>query len=113
MNIRFAFATIVCLCSFAAAEEPFADVSLKQAKADAREKDRVVMIDFYTTWCGPCKQLDKTTWKDEDVQKWLGKHVVAIGLDAEQHEKTASKYNVHAYPTILFIKPDGEEIDRI
>jgi thioredoxin-related protein len=105
---------VVCLFNVAAhEEEPFHDLSFDAACKLAGEQNKVVMIDFYTTWCGPCKMLDKNTWSDRTVQKWLGEKTVSLKLDAEKEVSLAKKYRVSAYPTILFIKPDGEVIDRL
>jgi thiol-disulfide isomerase/thioredoxin len=94
--------------------KPFRDLTLDQAfSAVAKEKKPIVLIDFYTTWCEPCKRLDATTWKDEDVRKWLGETAVCLKIDAEKQEALANTYRVNAYPTILLLRPDGTEVDRL
>src|ERR1043165_4916001 len=95
------------------AEAPFSDLKFDQALAAAKKDGKVVMIDFFTTWCVPCKQLDKTTWPDPEVQKWVGEKTVALKMDAEKELELAKKYNITGYPTILFLKPDGQELGRI
>jgi thiol-disulfide isomerase/thioredoxin len=95
------------------ADAPFQDIGLDQAFAAAKKDGRIVMIDFFTTWCAPCKRLDKLTWPDKDVQEWVAKMAVAIKLDAEKEVEIAKRYHVESYPTILFLKNDGSEIDRI
>ena len=95
------------------AEAPFSDLKFDQALAAAKKDGKVVMIDFFTTWCVPCKQLDKTTWPDPEVQKWVGEKTVALKMDAEKEVELAKKYNITGYPTILFLKPDGQELGRI
>jgi thiol-disulfide isomerase/thioredoxin len=94
-------------------EGPFQDLTLDQATAAAARDKKVVMIDFFTTWCGPCKKLDKKTWTDPEVQKWLGEHVVALKMDAEREVELAKKHRIDGYPTMLFLKADGTELDRI
>jgi thiol-disulfide isomerase/thioredoxin len=95
------------------ADAPFQDIALDQAFAAAKKDGKIVMIDFFTTWCAPCKRLDKITWPDKDVQEWVTKTAVAIKLDAEKEVEIAKRYHVESYPTILFLKNDGSEIDRI
>lgn len=96
-----------------AGEGPFRDLSFKEACAAAETREKIVLIDFYTTWCGPCKLLDQTTWKDDKVRRWLRNRTIALKIDAEKEKKLTEKYRVKAYPTILLLKPDGTEIDRL
>jgi thiol-disulfide isomerase/thioredoxin len=96
-----------------AAEAPFQELTFDAALAVAKRDSKVVMVDFFTTWCLPCKKLDKTTWKDADVQKWIGEKTVALKVDAEKEVDLAKRYSVGSYPTILFLKPDGGELGRI
>ena len=97
----------------AQAQVTFRKLSFEKACSLARSSKKQIMIDFYAEWCGPCKRLDQTTWKDANVQTWLSNRLVCLKVDAEKNAKLASKYKVEAYPTILFLKPDGSEIDRI
>jgi len=92
----------------------FRDLSLDRARQAATDGGkRLVVVDFYTVWCGPCKKLDETTWKDQSVRDWLSKEAVSIKVDAEKDEKLAAKYRINAYPTVLLVRPDGTEIDRL
>ena len=73
----------------------------------------MVMIDFFTTWCGPCKKLDAVTWKDEAVVKWLTERTVPLKIDAEQEEALAGRFKLDAYPSLVFVQPDGKELGRL
>ncbi|MFN0242163.1 MAG: thioredoxin family protein [Planctomycetota bacterium] len=95
------------------AERPFSDLSFDAALASAQKYQKVVMIDFFTTWCAPCKQLDRITWKDPKVIEWLEKSCIALKIDAEEEVALAKRFEVRGYPTILFVKPDGTVIDRL
>jgi len=95
------------------APDTFRALNFDQAKSAAQEEKKVVLIDFFTTWCVPCKKLDETTWKDEGVVKWLGEHCVALKLDAEKNAELAKSFHVEAYPTVLLLKADGSVIDRL
>jgi len=109
------FATMLLALTIApsCAEGPFRDSTLDQVLAAAKQEGKVVMIDFFTTWCGPCKKLDATTWKDPGVQKWIAEHAIALKLDAEKEVELASSHRIKAYPTVLFLKPEGSELGRI
>jgi thiol-disulfide isomerase/thioredoxin len=91
----------------------FLNLPIDRALAKAAEQRRVVLIDFYTTWCGPCKLLDSTTWKDERVIALLEQEAVPLKVDAEKEAVLSQKYAINAYPTILLLRPDGSVLDRM
>lgn len=86
--------------------------SFEEAMDKAKEKNRPVMIDFYTDWCSWCKQLDRTTYADATVMK-RAEEFVSIKIDADDQRPLAARYKVGAFPTILFINPEGIEIHRV
>ena len=68
----------------------------------------VAMVDFWATWCGPCKMLAPVI---EDISaKYDGKAVVAK-VDVDENQALAAKYGVMSIPTVIFFK-DGKEIGR-
>ena len=92
----------------------FRKLTLDQARQAASESGKkLVLVDVYTTWCAPCKKLDETTWKDPRVLEWLTREAVCLKVDAEKDEPLAEKYRIKAYPTLLLLRPDGSEIDRL
>ena len=83
------------------------------AKSLATKSGRLIMIDFYTDWCGYCKKLDQTTYLDATVNQAATK-IVAVKVDAEREgRQLATKYEVGSFPTMIFIHPDGTEYGRI
>jgi len=92
---------------------PFSNLSFAAASKQAAQTGKIVLVDFYTTWCGPCKLLDKTTWTDTAVIQLLEQKTVALRIDAEKEAALAQRYKIQAYPSVLLIKPDGTEIDRL
>lgn len=105
-------ATLFASAASASAEAPFFDGTFDDACKTAREKGKVVMMDFYTTWCGPCKMLDRYTWPDQSVQNWMNERVVALKVDAEKNRPLAARYQIRSFPTMVFIRPDGSELGR-
>lgn len=85
------------------------------ALQEAKQKNKLVMADFYTDWCGWCKKLDKETYTNPEVIE-LSAQVVPIKINAEKDSGPTlrEKYNVSGYPTIVFINPQtGERFARI
>ena len=58
-------------------------LTFSQVQDSLRHHPKKVFIDVYATWCGPCKKMDKTTYKNEEVVKYLNDNFYAIKLDAE------------------------------
>ena len=69
--------------------------------------DSLVVIDFFATWCGPCKMLSPVL---ENVSNVLN-NVEFIKVDIDQFNELASQYKVQSVPTIVFVK-NGNEINR-
>ena len=114
LGLFIAWGTSAMATAGGADEGPFRDLSLDRARQAAADGGkRFVLVDFYTVWCGPCKKLDETTWKDQGVRDWLSKEAVCLKVDAEKDEPLAAKYRINVYPTLLLLRPDGNEIDRL
>lgn len=77
--------------------------------AKARVENRIVFVDVYATWCGPCKLLKKTTFVNSEVAEFFNANFINTAIDGETKEGLAimERYDVRAYPTMLFVRPDG------
>ena len=83
------------------------------ALSRASHEKKVLMVDFYTDWCGWCKRLDQTTLSDPRVQRTLHQ-LVSIKLNADKEGRAAAqRYRVEGYPTIVFVDGSGSEVGRI
>ena len=88
----------------------------------AKKQNKHLIVDFYTTWCGWCKRMDKDTYTNSEVKKLLTNNYVAVKLNAESSKnlsingkntterQVAQDFKVSGFPTTCFLKPDGERI---
>jgi thiol:disulfide interchange protein len=86
---------------------------LDQALSKAKTSKKLVMVDFYADWCGPCHTLDEVTWQDSKVQSWLREKTIAVKIDVDKDGELAAKYGASSIPLIVFLKPDGSEVGRL
>jgi thiol-disulfide isomerase/thioredoxin len=86
-----------------------------EIKAKAQKEKKMIFIDAYTTWCGPCKMLDAQTFKNEEVGKFHNATYINYKMDMEKGEGPAfaQEFKVAAYPTMLFFSKDGELAHRL
>ena len=94
----------------------FHDLAFDQAAERAAAENKLVFVDFFTTWCVPCKEMDATTFEDSEVAAWLAEHTVALKVDAEANETNealAKRFGVRSFPNYVFIAPDGKLMERI
>jgi len=78
-------------------------------KSEVLESDLPVMVDFFATWCGPCKMVSPIV--DQLSGEYEGK--IKVGkLDVDQAQDLAGKYGVMSIPTIMFFK-GGEKVSQI
>lgn len=71
--------------------------------------EKLILIDFYTTWCGPCKRMDKEVFTDSLIIKKIKSNFISLKVNAEEGQgiTLAKKYNVASYPTYLFLNNKG------
>lgn len=77
----------------------------------AADSNNILFVYVYTTWCGPCKWMDKVVFTNLEVKDFFNNHFVNAKYDAERGEGSivAEKYQVSEYPTYLFLK-DGSKL---
>jgi thiol:disulfide interchange protein len=92
--------------------QPNDDLTAALEKAKAEKK--AVFLDFYTTWCMPCRMMDESVFRDWDVAEYMAENVVSVKVNAEKGRgiELKSQFGVGAYPTFVFVAPNGTELSR-
>lgn len=111
-------------------------VTFEEALTLQKKKPKKIMMDVYTNWCGPCKMLDKNTFQNPDVAKYVNQHYYAVKFNGEGNEVVKYKNNsfsnknykpemakgrnsvhdltralqVNAYPTVVFFDENADLI---
>jgi thioredoxin 1 len=78
-------------------------------EAEVIQSSLPVVVDFWTTWCGPCKMIAPIL---EEVAEEMGDKVKIVKVDVDQNNQTAGKYNIMSVPSLLFFK-NGEVVDQV
>lgn len=81
----------------------------------ASKEKKLIFVDAYTDWCSWCKVMDKETFSDSAVAKFMTEKFVPVKYEMETGFGAAmsAKYRVNAFPTYLIFTPDGKLVNRI
>jgi thiol-disulfide isomerase/thioredoxin len=92
----------------------FETSSFEAIKEKAKKENKLIFLDAFTTWCGPCKWMAKTVFTNDTVAQFYNANFINAKIDMEKGEglELAKKYTVRCYPNLLFINGDGEIVHR-
>lgn len=105
------FLTVASVSSYAQMEFTH-DKSWEEVIKMAAQKKKLIFVDAFTDWCGPCKMMTANTFPDPEVGKFFNDNFINVKLDMEKGEGLtfAQKYGVRAYPTLMFINPENQQV---
>lgn len=99
------------------AQIKFEKMTLTEAKAKAKKENKPIFVDVYATWCGPCKHMAATAFVNSDVAALYNANFINVKVNgesvAEDGPKTMQEYGISAYPTLLYINPDGSLFRKV
>lgn len=80
----------------------------------ASVENKIIFVDVYTTWCGPCKKVSETVFPQERLGEYYNSHFINFKVDAESEfgKEFVKKYPVDAYPTFFFIDYHGNVVNK-
>ncbi|MBK6623016.1 MAG: thioredoxin fold domain-containing protein [Saprospirales bacterium] len=92
----------------------FEQTSWESVLQKASSEGKIIFMDAYAEWCGPCKKMSKDVFPDPGVSAYYNEHFINVKMDMEKGEgiALAEKYGVAAYPTLLFVDGTGELVHR-
>lgn len=115
MKRTIIFASLSFLISLSTtAQVNFVKGTWEDVLSSAKKEQKLVFVDAYTDWCGPCKMMNRNTFPNEEVGEFFASNFVSYKFDMEKGEgpQFASEYAVAAYPTLLFIDYKGKVVMR-
>lgn len=88
-----------------------------QLQYKAKTANKPFILDFYTVWCGPCKNMEKYTFTNPELAKYIKENYLAFKVDGESIMgdgiEVAQKYDVRFYPTLIIFSPEGAVLKRL
>lgn len=89
--------------------------SFDEAKAEARAQGKLIFMDAYAVWCGPCKMMSNNVFPQKSVGDFFNANFINMKVDMEKGEGLTlrKQYGVSAYPTMMLIDGDGEVVQQI
>ncbi|MDR6158367.1 thioredoxin-related protein [Chryseobacterium sp. SLBN-27] len=111
VSVLFLFSVIT---AFAQEAIQFQELPFKDLIAKAKKENKIVFIDAFTSWCGPCKMMERNIFTKKSVGDYYNANFINARFDMEKGEgrDIAVKYGVRSYPTYLFLNGDGELVSQ-
>ena len=93
----------------------FENSSFEESLVKAAAENKLIFIDCYTSWCGPCKEMSKYIFTDESVYTYFNEKFINVKMNMEKGEgiELAQYYKVDSYPTLLFLDTNGDVVHKV
>lgn len=90
----------------------FFEGSWEEALAKAEKENKLIFLDAYARWCGPCRSMDKNVFTNKEVGDYYNKNFINMKVDWETDlgSQLHKKYPIRAYPSMMFISGKGKRV---
>jgi len=90
----------------------FIESDWNKALEEAKKQHKLIFLDAYATWCGPCKLLKKNTFPDKAAGTFFNEHFISVAVDMEKGlgPRLAEQFRVDAYPTLVIADENGNAV---
>ncbi|MBK9734832.1 MAG: thioredoxin family protein [Saprospiraceae bacterium] len=117
MKNQFIAVVLICFCLTIGKSQgiEFFHGTWKDAVAKAKAEDKLLFIDAFAKWCGPCKAMAKNVFTQQKVGDFFNANFINLKLDMEEEDGVSfgHKYPVSAYPTLFFVDGEGKVIKNV
>ena len=100
MNVYW-YVRVVVLSNQVSAEKPFKIMSKRKSFGDLVKGNQPVLVDFFATWCGPCKQMPPIL---QDVKTRMGDGIKIIKIDVDKNPEVAQRFGIRSVPTLMLFQ---------
>ncbi len=112
---KIVLSIVIAFCTLSTSAQKgirFFEGNWEKAKIKAQKENKLLFVDFYTQWCGPCLNMAKNVFVVSEVGQFYNENFVCLKIDAETKngETLAKQYAVQSYPTYVFVNPENEKL---
>ena len=114
-KILFTLLLVIGVAVAANAQVRFTDKNLDAVREEATQQNKLVFIDLYATWCGPCKNMERNVFSQPEVGDFMAQHFIAAKYDIDKPTGSAlaKKYGIRSIPTFLIFDTEGTLLGQI